>query len=111
MGAPMVVDVPMVDVPMLPEPMEELLKGVVLPEVEDSVEPVDGVAAGTGITVVLVSSTFLLQAPSASKAASDTEVTAMVLCVDENMTFPLKNGLMALKGKNGLMFHWAIILN
>jgi hypothetical protein len=93
MGAPMVVDVPMVL-----EPIAVLLEGMVLPELDDSVEPVEGVTAGTGITVVLVSSTFLLQAPSASKAASATDVTAMVLCVDENMRFPLNDGLLASDG-------------
>lgn len=78
----------------VPEPMVLVPIGAapgdtVLPELEESVDG-DGVLAAGGMTVVLVSS-FLLQAPSASKAASATEVTATVLKVDLNMRFPLKD--------------------
>ena len=67
------------------EPMGALLAGIAPPELEESVE---GVAIGAGVTVVFVVSSFLLQAPSASKAASATDVRARALCFDVNMRFP-----------------------
>ena len=79
---------PMVLVPMLLEPIGALPGDMVLPELEESVDG-DGVLVAGGITVVLVSSTFLLQAPNANKAASATDETATVLKVDVNMRFPL----------------------
>jgi hypothetical protein len=78
---------PMVLVPMPVEPMGALLGDIVLPELDESVDGA-GVAAGAGITVVFVVSSFLLQAPSASKAAKATEVTTRVLRVGVSMKFP-----------------------
>lgn len=80
MGLVPVVPVVPVEVLELEEPMELLsLEGV---EGMDGVDEVDGVVAG----VVLVSSTFLPQAPRASNAARATAVAAAGLNLDACMS-------------------------
>ncbi len=86
MGA--AVSEPMVGVLMPLEPIGALLAGMEPLELEVSAEGVEGELIGAGVIVVLLVSSFLLQAPTASKAANATDVTAMVLCVDVNMQFP-----------------------
>ena len=68
-------------VPMLLEPIGALLTDVV----PDEEVPVEGAAAEGGTTVVFVVSSFLLQAPRASKAVRATDVTARVLIFELNM--------------------------
>ena len=72
---------PIVLVPMLLEPMGMLLEL----DGEELDESVDGVTMGAGGAMITLSSTFLLQAPSASKAARATEEVASVLNVGLNM--------------------------
>jgi hypothetical protein len=72
---------PMVLVPMLLEPM-----GALLPDMApDGDESLEGVVAAGGITVVVLVSSFLLQAPSVSKADNASDVTARVLIFELNM--------------------------
>ena len=84
-------------VPMPLEPMGELLPSVVPDEPMPLLEPddeleesVDGVVIGTGAGTMTVSSTFLLQAPSANKAASATDAVANVLIFELNMRISFK---------------------
>ena len=77
---------PMLFEPMLFEPIGALLLDVEPDELmplpypdEELDEPVDGVIVGAGAGMMPVSSTFLLQAPSANNAASANDVTATVL--------------------------------
>lgn len=79
---------PIVLEPMLLEPIDVLPGDMVLPELEELEVPVEGLVEG-GTTVVFVVSSFLPQAPSASKAASATDVRARDLCRDVNIRFPL----------------------
>lgn len=72
---------PIVLVPMPLEPMGALLEL----DGEELEESVDGEVMGAGGGKTTVSSTFLLQAPNASKAASATEVAARVLMFELNM--------------------------
>lgn len=78
-GLVLVVDVPIVLLPVVDVPIEELLS------VGDGV--VEGVVAGAGVDgEAPVSSTFLPQAPSASKAARATAVRAAGLNLDACMS-------------------------
>ena len=86
MGA--VVSEPMVGVLMPLEPIGALLAGMEPLALEVSADGVEGELVGAGVTVVLLVSSFLLQAPRASRAANAADVTAMVLRVDVNMRFP-----------------------
>ncbi len=86
MGA--AVSEPIVGVLMPLEPIGALLAGMEPLELEVSAEGVEGELIGAGVIVVLLVSSFLLQAPRASEAANATDVTATVLCVDVNMQFP-----------------------
>jgi hypothetical protein len=79
MGAGMPEPIVLVPIPL--EPMGALL-ALEGEELDGSAE---GVVMGTGGGRTTVSSTFLLQAPKASNAASATDVTARVLMFEVNM--------------------------
>ena len=69
---------------VMPEPM--VLEPMPLPYPDEELdEPVDGVVVGAGAGMMPVSSTFLLQAPSANNAASANDVTATVLIFRSDM--------------------------
>ena len=80
---------PMVKVPMLLEPMGALLAL----DGEELEESVDGMVMGAGGGKTTVSSTFLLQAPNASKVASATEVAARVLIFEFNMRISFERSM------------------